>query len=107
MLLEPIGFPATGPPLGIYPDAPAALIVTEGLRLWSPTPELELVGVFPLTIADAPPTAGTAGGMATLPFTGELASGLPFCAGIWAAGADGAGVPDADDGGKGFLVALA
>lgn len=33
MLLPPIGFPATGPPFGMYPDAPAALIVTEGLRL--------------------------------------------------------------------------
>ena len=106
MLLPPIGFPATGPPLGIYPEAPAALIVTEGLRLWSPTPELELVGVFPLSIADVP-TVGTAGGIGTLPFTGELVSGLPCCADIWTAGADGAGVLDVDGGGKVFLVALA
>ena len=33
MLLPPIGFPAAGPPFGMYPDVPAALIVTEGLRL--------------------------------------------------------------------------
>ena len=64
------------------------------------------MGVFPLTIADAP-TAGTAGGIATLPFTGELESGLPCCAGIWTAGADGVEVPDTDAGEKIFLVALA
>lgn len=32
MPVPPIGFPPTGPPLGKYPDAPAALIVTEGFR---------------------------------------------------------------------------
>lgn len=62
--------------------------------------------MFPLTIADAP-TVGTAGGTATLPFTGELVSGLPCCAGVWTADADGVGVPDADGSGKVFLVALA
>ena len=31
--LLPVGFPGTGPPLGIYPGGPAALIVTEDLRL--------------------------------------------------------------------------
>ena len=61
--------------------------------------------MFPLTIADVP-TVGTAGGIATLPFTGELISGLPRCAGTWTAG-DGVGVPDADCEGKAFLVALA
>ena len=50
--------------------------------------------MFPLTVADVP-TVGTAGGIATLPFTGELVSGLPWCAGIGAAGADGADVLDA------------
>lgn len=90
----------------MYPDAPAALIVTEGLRLWSPTPELELVGVLPLTIADAP-TVGTAGGIATLPFTGELVSGLPCCADIWTPGADWFDAADVDGGEKVFLVALA
>ena len=62
--------------------------------------------MFPLAIADAP-TVGTAGGMATLPFTGELVSGLPCCAGIWTAGADGTDVPKAEGGEKVFLVALA
>ena len=33
MSLPPFGFPATGPPFGKYPEAPAALMVTEGLRL--------------------------------------------------------------------------
>ena len=62
--------------------------------------------MFPLTIVGAP-TVGTAGGIATLPFTGELVSGFPCCAGIWTADAVGADVPDADDGEKVFLVALA
>lgn len=62
--------------------------------------------MFPLTTADAL-TVGTAGGIATLPFTGELVSGLPCCAGIWTADADGVDVPDADDGEKVFWVALA
>ena len=62
--------------------------------------------MFPLTIADAP-TVGTAGGIATLPFTGELVSGFAYCAGTWTAGADGVDVPDADSGEKVFLVALA
>ena len=62
--------------------------------------------MFPLIVPDAP-TVGTAGGIATLPFTGELVSGFPCCAGIWTAGADGVDVPDADGGEKVFLVALA
>ena len=62
--------------------------------------------MFPLAIADGL-TVGTAGGIATLPFTGELVSGLPYCAGTGTACVDGIGVPDADGGGKVFLVALA
>lgn len=62
--------------------------------------------MLPLIVADAP-TVGTAGGIVTLPFTGELVSGLPCCAGIWTAGANGVDVPDADAGEKTFLVALA
>ena len=62
--------------------------------------------MLPLAITDAP-TVGTAGGIATLPFTSELVLGLPCCAGIWTAGADEVDVPDADDGEKVFLVALA
>jgi len=33
MLFPPLGFPATGPPFGMYPEAPAALIVTDGFRV--------------------------------------------------------------------------
>lgn len=62
--------------------------------------------MLPLTIADTP-TVGTAGGIATLPFTGELVSGLPCCADSWTAGTDGFDVPDAGGGEKVFLVALA
>ena len=62
--------------------------------------------MFPLRTADAP-TVGTAGGIAALPFTGELVSGFPCCAGIWTAGADGVDVPDPAGGEKVFLVALA
>ena len=76
ILLPPFGFPATGPPLGMYPDVPAALMVTEGFRLCSPGPEVELVGVLPLTRVDVF-TVGTAGGMAVLPFTDEATSDLP------------------------------
>ena len=55
--------------------APAALMVTEGFRMWSPFPEAVVAGVLPL-IVFGPPTAGTAGGIATMPFTGELVSFL-------------------------------
>lgn len=97
----PFDFPATRPPL-IYPEAPAALIVTEGFRLWSPTPEVELAGVLPLTSA---PTAGVAGGIVGLPFTGELLSSLPCCE--VAAAIDEAVLPEAGGGEKVFFVALA
>lgn len=36
ILLPPVGFPAIGPPFDKYTEAPAALMVTEGLRLCSP-----------------------------------------------------------------------
>ena len=32
MLLPEVGFPATGPPFGICPTVPLALMVTDGLR---------------------------------------------------------------------------
>lgn len=99
--LPPFDFPATRPPL-MYPEAPAALIVTEGFRLWSPTPEVELVGVLPLTNA---PTAGVAGGIAALPFTGELLSDLPCCE--VPTDIDEAVLPEAGGGEKVFFVALA
>lgn len=54
-------------------------MVTEGFRMWSPFPEAEVAGVPPLRVF-GPPTAGTAGGIATLPFTGELVSCL-----VWGA----------------------
>lgn len=78
-------------------------MVTEGFRVCSPLPDVELVDVLPFTIF-GPPTAGTAGGIATLPFMRALVSFL-FC---WDDPA--AGVVEADDvsrGEKGFLVALA
>ena len=104
ILLLPFGFPATGPPFDKYPDAPAALMVTEGFRLCSPGPEVELVGVLPLTIVDVL-TAGTAGGMTIFPLTGEAISGLPCCELL--AAADGVELPDAERGAGVFLVALA
>ena len=96
-------FDAMEAPFGILGGAPAALMVTEGFRMWSPFPDVEPIGVLPLTMP-GPPTAGTAGGIATLAFTGELVSFL-VC------GADPtAGVVEPDDVGgweEGFLVALA
>lgn len=75
MLLPPACFPATGPPFGMYPEAPAALIVTDDLRLWSLTPEVGLKAVFPLIMVGVP-TDGTAGGMIPLPLR---ESSLPCC----------------------------
>ncbi len=72
-------------------------MVTEGLRWWS------LATVLPLAIA-GPPKAGTAGGIAVLPFTGETESDLPCCVGAElppaTEGVDEGGVND-------FLVAFA
>lgn len=54
-----------------------ALMVTELLRAWSAAPpfitELRAIG-------GGPETAGTAGVMLGLPFTGAVAEGFPFCA---------------------------
>jgi len=73
--LLPDGFP-TGPPLGVYPEAPAALIVTEDFRLCSPSPGAELIpAVAPLIAGES--TVGTAGMMGFRPFTGETVSCLP------------------------------
>lgn len=104
ILLPPLGFPTTGPPFDKYPDAPAALIVTEGFRLCSPGPEVELVGVLPLIIVDVF-TAGTAGGIAVFPLTGEVRSGLPWCE--LPTAVEGVEPPDAEEGADVFLVALA
>ena len=90
-------------PFGVFCGGPAALMVTEGVRRWSPLPEVVLVGVLPLSVF-GPPTAGTAGGIATLPFTGELFSFL-FS---WADPTAGAvGLEEAEDCDGIFLVALA
>ena len=62
-------------PFKAFGGGPAALIVTEGFLRWSPLPEAVLVGGLPLSMF-GPPTAGTAGGIATLLFTGELLSFL-------------------------------
>ena len=59
--------------------------------------------MLPLTKAGFP-TAGTAGGIATLPFTGELVSFLFCCADPAVGGVD---PDDAGGGEKGFFVALA
>ena len=66
-------------------------------------PDVALVGVFPLTMVGEP-TAGTAGGMATLPFTGELVSSFTCCP---SAAADALVLPGAEDGEKVRFVALA
>lgn len=79
-------------------------MVTEGFRLCSPGPEVELVGVLPLT-KGAVPTVGIAGGIAILPFIGEVTSGLPCWETPTAAAEDV--TPEADEGAEVFLVALA
>lgn len=65
----------TGVPLGMYPLAPAALIVTDDLRLWSPC---EGAPLTPLLFTMVGAMAGTAGLMGLLPFTGEIEL-LPCC----------------------------
>lgn len=75
MGFTPAGFPATGPPLGMYPEAPAALIVTEDLRLCSPKPRVGPMAALPFTIVGVPKT-GTAGGIGPLPFTESV---FPCC----------------------------
>ena len=103
MPLPAMDFPGAPAPFDMYPGAPAALIVTEGFRLCSPRPEVELVGVLPFTIVGEL-TAGTAGGMAIRPFTDELVSSFPYCDGITP---DGLELPDAEGGEKVLFVALA
>lgn len=103
----PDGFPTTGPPFGMYPEVPAALIVTEGFRLWSTSPELKLAPVLPLIMVGVP-TAGTAGRIGPLPFTEEVESVLPCGTGPRPPAAAGEfEVPWVDVGEKDFLVALA
>jgi len=85
----------------MYPDAPAALMVIEDFRLCSPGPEVELVGVLPLTI-DGVLTVWTAGGFAVLPLTSEVMSALPYCE-----TPDGVEAPVVGRGAEVFLVALA
>ena len=96
-----------GPPFGMCPEVPAALIVTDGFRLWSPPPKLEVAAVLPFIIVGVP-TAGTAGGIGPLPFTEAIESDLPCCAGTGPPTAAGEfEVPEVDAGRNGFLVALA
>lgn len=79
----PVG--PTAPPLGTYPEEPAALIVMdEGFLLWSvwaggvPLTVVELLLLLLLTMV-GPPTTGTAGWMGFFPFTGEMELLLPCC----------------------------
>jgi len=91
----------------MYPLAPAALIVTEdGFLLWSPWTGAPFI-MLPLLAMAGAPTAGTAGGIAFLPFTGEIEVGLPCCTGAAPPTATG-GVLDAIAGDWiCFFVALA
>lgn len=81
----------------------------EALRPWSTGPEEGVEEVLPLTMVGAPPTAGTAGVMGSLPFTAETDSALTCCAGPEApAGTEEeVEVYVADAGEDCFLVALA
>ena len=60
--------------------------------------------MLPLTIVGVP-TAGTAGGIAILPFTGDMTSALPCCE--LPTAPDGVEVPEVGGGEKVFFVALA
>jgi hypothetical protein len=53
---------------------PAALMVTEAFRLWSP--RTREVAAFPLTMV-GPPKTGTAGEIELLPFIGVVESDFP------------------------------
>lgn len=103
MLFPPVGFPAGGPPFGIYPDVPAALIVTDGFRPWSPRPEEGLTAALPLTMVGVP-TTGTAGGISPLPLTESV---FPCCDDDPPAATDADGALGADVGGICFLDTLA
>ena len=77
MLLVRLGGWPTEPPLGMKALAPCALMVTDDFLLWSECPGVEpFTAWLLLTIAGAA-TAGTAGGIAGLPFTGETEFLLP------------------------------
>ena len=77
-MIEPNWIPPFDPPTG-PPFAPKLLgpfaIVTDGFRLWSFEPPLT---ELPCAIAGAE-TAGTAGGIENLPFTGETEDDFPCC----------------------------
>lgn len=53
-----------------------ALIVTELFRLWSVEPPLRAELLWAIAGAE---TAGTAGGIEALPFTGEIEDDFPCC----------------------------
>ena len=77
--------PLTGPPLGIVPLAPLALMTTDVLRPWLPLLGVPFGTVFP---ACGPPCA-----MPLAPFTEESLTGFAFCAGAEApAGVEVGGV---------------
>lgn len=59
---------AGGPPFGIYPDAPAALMVTDGCLLWSIT----IGGAPPFSAAPLLITGGAAIGGGAVPFVDSL-----------------------------------
>lgn len=106
MLLGALLFGGTGPPFGVKPVVPAALMVTEGLRAWSPDADAPFTMALLLTMVGGP-TTGTAGVMGPLPFTGEMELLLPCC-GAGPPTATGGAVLDAIAGDEtGFLVALA
>ena len=70
-------------------------------------PEGLLAALLPFAIA-GPPKAGIAGGIEFLPFIGEIVSDLPCWTGAEIPPATkGIVLLDAEDGEKGFLVALA
>jgi hypothetical protein len=90
--------------LGMYPLVPAALMVTDDLRLWSaPCEGAPLEELFTMV----GPMAGTAGLMALLPFTGETDARLPCWAFCGPPTATGGAALDAIGGDEIFLVALA
>lgn len=77
----PGGFPVTGLPFGKYPDAPAALMVSDCFRLCEGgTPAL--CGA-PFILLGATPLAGTAGGTAPLPFADDTSDLPDGPDGIW------------------------
>lgn len=72
-----------GPPLGMYPEAPAEVMVTEGFREWSPWEAGGAVGA-PLTMVtpDAAEAACWGGWFCMgLPLTGDTEVDFPCCTG--------------------------